>query len=146
MKTTLLLLALLWSWIASEIQAATIQAGGKIDHGRWLTFNLIAAAILATLAMLILWPPLEWLRLAHGVALMASAYTLAFRPLLNHLRGLPWWWMGPRLHNRSGNDSRYDTAFHWLAYITTGALYNGKLPALYATAVEVVALVVLIIF
>ena len=121
--TFLVIFTLAFALACAKDDAEDIAAHFKINHvAQWLfraVIVLTASAMLGVPCM------------AIGLAFLFSA---VFRFMLNKLRGLGWWWMGPSLARRPKHDSYYDALFHWAAYLFGVYRLNG--PGIIAYCVE----------
>ena len=87
----------------------------------------------------------------------AFLFSAVFRSSLNDARGKVWFYMGAYIPMRTGKDSWYDGAFHWIAWAFTGfrlteypggvlfSTYNERIPAILAYTFEVLTFTALLI-
>ncbi len=86
----------------------------------------------------------------------AFLFSAVFRSSLNDARGKVWFYMGAYIPMRTGKDSWYDGAFHWIAWAFTGftiitgpkgdrySTYPERLPAILAYTFEVLTFTALL--
>lgn len=148
------ILALLGSWDDAE----QIRRHEDIDHAEqwaWRASIIIGACLL--------WMGFTdrspWDALMMAVS-CGAAFSALLRFFLNRMREKHWWWMGEKLGKRDKKASKYDAAWHWIAWLVSGLqtattltgngkltkvkAYPDSLPAALAYAVEVAVAVVLV--
>lgn len=137
-------LALLCAWQ----DARDIKIGNEIYHkSAWVgRAGLVTVMVLG--AFCFTNHPM-WVFFA-ALAGNAFLFSGVFRLLLNTLCKEPWWYMGPHLGYRNKKDSKYDAAWHWIAWKFHGGrlgptfgrpVYGVATPAKLAFAFEALVLI-----
>lgn len=124
---SLFLIALMGhAFICATKDGSSIDQHERIDHSGNLKKRILFCAavwLCVSASWLLAWPfGMGYMR--FGFLLLVPMgfawWTMCFRFFLNAMGDVAWHWMGPPLDARGPDESRYDTFWHWLAWVVQG--------------------------
>lgn len=139
--TILLALTILFAVACGWYDARAIAMDEQIDHtSRWV-FRALVVVVAVVFECII--SDRATLSILPACLALGAAFSIAFRLSLNLLRRKRWWYLGRMSGLRRKGDSRYDGAFHWLAWRLSGSHrvegypdYPEDMPAMLAYGIE----------
>lgn len=150
------------SWAAGYLdgteEAEKINAGKRIAHWWELTIRVVFLLLgLGVMYLIHEWFGTPQWKLFCIAGMAFGVFVPTHRYYVNTRRTTPkrdWWWMGEPLGYERNGASKYDTAWHWIAWKLSGGgtsrryveetpkpFYRGKLPAQCAYGFEAFVLI-----
>lgn len=121
--TILLALTAILAYLSARYEARErlrrIQEGDKeqLPH---TAYTVIRCLLWSAIALILCgFGLLDWWGAVKAIPASGALFAIIHRLRFN--KGRDWWWMGDRLDYRPNGASRYDAAYHWLAWKLNGS-------------------------